>query len=61
MLFLNCKIKPDKIVVLCMFYALYVNYIIHVSDATCITEDVLSSCFQVTCFEDANPLAKMLQ
>jgi len=61
MVFLDCKIKTGKIIALCTIYALYTNYLIHVSDATCVTKDVLCSCLQVTIVEDASPLANMLQ
>ena len=61
MWFLDCKIKTGKIIVLCTIYALYANYLIRVSDAMCITKDVVSSCFQVMIVEDASPLANMLQ
>lgn len=61
MWFLDCKVKASKIIVLSIVYALYANYLIHISDAMCITKDVFSSCFQVMIVEDASPLANMLQ
>lgn len=45
----------------CTICALYTNYLPHFSDARCFIKDVVSSCFQVILFEDANVLANMLQ
>lgn len=58
---LECMIKAGKIIVLCRTHALYANYLICVSDAVCVTKDVLSSHFQVMTVEDGSPLANMLQ
>lgn len=54
-------IKAGKIIVPCRTHALYANYLICVSDAVCVTKDVLSSRFQVMTVEDGSPLANMLQ